>query len=585
MKIENATTGQRAAITTNSPIVLVVAGPGSGKTATLVARVEELLKDGIGAEEIAILTFTNAAAGELQRRLPKVVRSDDPEKKETPIQLGFIGTLHSFALRMLKEHGAPFGYGERVAIISPESAADLIESKAKTLGCKKPLKDLLEIKAKGRPERTTRMDVANTVVASYYDDLKEAGVVDYDVLLMEFRDMLTSDAPAAMSATQTLRNRFACLFVDEVQDSAPIDWEIYRAFPAHAKFYVGDPDQAIYAFRGGSVAEMVQLSKQPDVQVIYLEENFRSCPEVCAAAQHLISNNSLRVPKETRAAVLTRGEVSVLPPTANEGEEIGVVARRIQRINQEQPGASVAVLTRTNAVADAFRKTLAACSIPVVGREVSQLPRDWPMARAFVELLADPNNDSLAFFYLITLYEKKGANPKEAREAAHAARRAATAAGKTINAANLHFGRVVRPESAMEALAGQNVSKEAQAVAVERFRELPLGSTLGDLALSLAEVREHVKDGEGDGVRVLTIHGAKGREFDVVFLVGFEDESIPGRAAKIGPEAVEEERRLAYVAMTRARRELVFTTAETRVTKWKEVVKRTPSRFIAETLG
>ncbi len=160
----------------------------------------------------------------------------------------------------------------------------------------------------------------------------------------------------------------------------------------------------------------------------------------------------------------------------------------------------------------------------------------------------------------------------------------------TASGLNIKVGRIENPENAIKALAEQPVSREAQQIACDRFRELPAGAKMLDLAVALAEVREYSKEADEDGVHVLTMHGAKGREFDVVFIVGFEDEAIPGRAGKPGatPEALEEERRLAYVALTRARIEVYITSAESRVAIYgnhKEVQKRTPSRFTAEITG
>lgn len=579
MKLEEATPAQRAAITTEHPLVLVLAGPGSGKTATTVARINYLIEGGALASQFAVLTFTNSGAREIEGRIQAI---ETVAKNET--QLGHVGTLHSFALRMLKEHGGPFGYGERTAVISPESALDLLQSKARTLGCKTPIKDLLALKAKGRPARTARLDVPGTVVASYYDDMKEAGIVDYDLILWEFRAILAcvcSDPAAAGEVQAKIAAQFPFLFVDEVQDSAPIDWDIYDFFPARMKFLVGDTDQSIFSFRGGAVRRAIGFASRADVEVIRLEENFRSRVEICDAAQRLIEHNGARVAKRTVSTSGPGGEVFDLETFDTEGSEIGAVSHLVKAMLAVEPGIDVAVLARTNAVANNFRATMRACALPVVERTVSALPRDWPLARAFVELLVNPENDSLAFFYLVALYEKKGANPAEAREAAHAARKAAASVGKSINRANLGFGKILRPSSAMEAMAGSVVSRESRMIALDRFRQLPDGASMLDLALALGEVREHVTEAEGTGVHVLTIHGSKGREFDVVFVVGCEDESLP---ARFPDTDVEEERRLAYVAITRARRRVYFSHARSRANPWGGVSARTTSRFIAEAL-
>ena len=119
-------------------------------------------------------------------------------------------------------------------------------------------------------------------------------------------------------------------------------------------------------------------------------------------------------------------------------------------------------------------------------------------------------------------------------------------------------------------------------IAVEKWRERPPGATMEEFTLSLANVTEYVKEGDGEGVKVLTVHGAKGKEFDVVFLVGFEDEAYPGMDAKEGPDGIEGARRVAYVGMTRARSAIYFTTVKSRATPWKQIVSRKPSRFLEE---
>lgn len=587
LTLESATIAQRAAIESDAAEVLAVAGPGSGKTATLVARIRRLILDGVEPQRIAILTFTNAGANELRGRLVDAERVDrdldsgaeDPE----PVELGFAGTLHSFALRMLREHGGPIGYGARLSLISVESARDLLAQRARSLGGKRPpaLSRLLELKAAGRHRPAPAgFDLAETIVRTFWAEMRGSGLLDYDMLLDEFFTVLTESSPAALAAVEALRERFTHLFVDEVQDSARIDWWIYRALPARAKFLVGDPDQAIYGFRGGRVDEMVGHSLTPGVVTLTLAANFRSRPEICAAAQRLIEHNAGRIAKETISTRDPGGVVRLLPAAATDGEEIAIVAREIRRqIEAGTPSGSIAVLARTNAIADGFRKALPGAGVPVVVTTRSSLPADFALARAFVELSVDPDNDALASFYLIARAELAGNIPPDvARAQVHAQRLKANAAGKTLNAVALSFTPITRPEIAVEALAGF-ACRETRAIAGEKLRELPPGAGVLDLALALAAVREYAAEEPGEGVRVLTMHGSKGREFDAVFVVGFEDEAIPGRAE--GAE-LEEERRLAYVAATRARDFLAFSFATSRSSKWEAGARRTPSRFLAE---
>ena len=555
------TASQQEAINTDHHRVLVLAGPGSGKTQVTVERIRRLINDGADPRRIVALTFTNAAARELEERLDGV-------------HLGHTGTLHSFAFRCLKRYGALLGYGAHLSVISPESASDLLETKARALGCKDPLKKLLEIKAAGI-DCTKRLSVAETAVAAHLQELKEAGIVDFDVLLTEFAAFAESLGGHGIMFHEF--DEFDYLFVDEVQDSSPIDWRIYRALPILHKFFVGDPDQAIYGFRGGSVSEMVREAWDTSVKVIRLEENFRSRIEICLAAQRLIEHNRNRVAKETRSTRDWSGSVMVYPEAANEGEEIAIVGRAITHLldllgfTADVPATDIAILARTNSIADAFQRTLKAWGIPVVERVKPDLPRDFALARATVELMANPSNDTLAYLYLKQRNKNAGEMIRQAR-----------AAGKS---ADDYWGLVFSNHPLAESVIGElnraGASKECVMWVVEQLAKLPTGISVEDLALQLSRPDENAKE-EGEGVHVLTIHAAKGREFRAVFVVGMEDETCPGHRKDTNEE---EERRCLYVACTRAKDFLAVSFCRSRVTAWGEIVPMTPSRFISELTG
>lgn len=556
MKLADATAPQQQAITTTHQQVVVVAGPGSGKTATTVARITRLIALGTPPNEIVAITFTNAAANELKHRLG--------------IELGYTGTLHSFALRMLKEYGEARGYGQRISIISPESAQELLESKAKTLGCKMKVDDLLKLKA-DPAQITSRLSLPQTVIASYYADLRESGIVDFDVLLKAFLEMIEEDDEACAR----IAARFSSIFVDEMQDSAGIDWDIYDTLPIARKFYVGDPDQAIYSFRGGRVEHLIRRTMSPKAQTIALEDNFRSHSEITTAAQRLIEHNADRYQKATISRKGPGGTTEV-HAAANEGEESAIVIRRIQSI---EAGRSIAVLCRTNAIAYEYRQQLKANGLPVAEVKRSTLPKDWPAARALIELLSNPDNNTLAKFYLNAKFTSQGQTQLLARRLIHEIEQDANFVFASINANHLHFSRNCNAAMALGHCATQGISAESRMLLAEIVNEIGADSTPLDLALAMNSLRDAKEKPPEHLIHVSTIHGAKGLEFDVVFLVGFEDEVIPGRAR--GKE-VEEERRLAYVAITRARKTLVITHSATRKTSWGSISQNTPSRFIKE---
>lgn len=576
----NRTASQQKAIDSEAQRILCVAGPGAGKTTVLVGRIDRLINSGVEPGKIVALTFTNAAALELQHRIEggagKIISRNEYEEaaiteRHKP-RLGYIGTLHGFALKMLKAHGAGIGYGARLAIIDAEASADLLQAKARQMGCKTKLEKLLELKAKGRPQRNlrSRISVEETVLCAYFDDLREAGIVDFDLILSEFLRMLTEPLYNAAGGIDYGTH----LFVDEVQDSSEQDWRIYQNLPIRNKFLVGDPDQAIYGFRGGRVDVMVAVANGVDYDVIRLEENFRSFDEICAAANLLIWHNNDRVEKATISASGPGGTVDHFPAQTADDERAHVcqmIASGLERAEE------IAVLARTNAIASEMRQALQTAGLPVQQAAKLALPRDWHLARAFVEWLAQPDNDTLAYFFLIARERAKGSTDLEARGLAHSYRLEAQRLGHSIN--SQWFGHQPGDLPGLPAaLAKAGISAEARAMIAGLIRQLPAGADLLELALAMGLHLPEEKPASA-GVECLTIHGAKGREWDVVFLVGFEDECCPGKRGD-----PEEERRLAYVALTRARLACHISSAKARQTPWGAVEPRTPSRYIKEML-
>lgn len=580
MKTQDFTAAQRAAVDSEHPQILCVAGPGAGKSTTLAARVDKLIERGSNPLKIAVITYTNKAA---QSILEKIGRP-----------IGFAGTEHGLGLRMLRKHGASLGYGERTGVIDDDAAADLLASKAQSMGCKTPLKKLVEMKKAGPSPwgralhdatkgqtlavKLYRMTPDELAIAAYYQDLRESGLVDFDLILVEFLRLILADDGA-------IEAEFTDLLVDEVQDCNATDWAIFRAFPAARKFFVGDPRQAIFGFRGGDVREMERFACEPETEVLHLTDNFRCGSNICAAANNLMEHHSGRYKyAPTVSATGQTGDVDAMATAENEGEEIAKVVRDI--CNTDAPPEAIAVLARTNAIANGFREGLKAAGIPVVEPPRSELPRDWGFARSIVELAVQPRNDTLAYFFLLARSKNASVlGDAVARDVIHKLKVLATAAGKPLAPPELFAAGGPSIEKIAAFMDAQGISRETRALVAKLARELPPGADLSDLALAMAR-GEPEQSAEGVGVTCTTLHDAKGREWDVVFLVGFEDEVIPGNRKSDGPEEIEEERRLAFVGITRARHRVVFTSSKTRRATWgrQELQPHTPSRFIGEAL-
>lgn len=593
MHLENMTDPQRRAVTTDHPNVFCVAGPGSGKTTVLAERIKRLVGSNNNERRIAAITYTNAAARNLEARIN---RTTDLERVPWDMSLGYAGTLHGFCLKMLREHGGNAGYGARTAILDDEGARELLAAKAATMGCKDSIDSLVELKRRGRPHRApgavyTRDQL---VVLSYMDELAETALLDFDMILTEFLRILCKQGPL----WQAVKDRFDHVLVDEVQDSAMVDWWIYKALPIANKFLVGDPDQAIFGFRGGEYGLSLKHAANPDVGVITLAENFRCGEEICDAANRLIKHNPGRIPKRTIPEQGAEfGQVGVLfSPHGNEGSEVQTVVDAINSYYTSQDG-TVAILARTNLIAAPFSEALEASGTAVATQPKSEMPADWGLTKALLEFLAQPDNNTLAFFFQIARSQRGGASAVSARNTANTIRQDAQAKGVTIN--ELWF-QIPKEVADVAQVAGhfmdkEEISQESRMLVIEMARNLPPGATMLDLALEASRRDRPEQAKPTEGVTVTTIHSAKGREFDVVYLVGMEDEVIPGSCGRQDTETganlgkaleVEEERRLFFVALTRARSQVWITHSATRRANWgqRPLQARTPSRFIKEAI-
>lgn len=403
-------------------------------------------------------------------------------------------------------------------------------------------------------------------------------MVDFDTILSEFLRMVKEYG----SLRQPFVWPFTHLFVDEVQDSAAIDWDIYWALPMMQRFFVGDQDQSIYAFRGGR-PDLMKL--RDDGEIIMLEENFRSRVEICTAAQRLIDHTSgARYPKATISTRGTGGLVLRVPAEGNSGAEAAEISRIVRA--ESATGVAwneIAVLARTNAVCAEIRDQLKAEGVPVAEGAKSGLPRDWALAKAIVELAANPLNDTLAYFCILAKERHLGQPEKNARKVANDAQRVARSNMRPL-CRELAFGKTDAPRlgNINVFLSDHQISTETRMRISGLMRLLPVDADL--LQLALAMTQDHGTSVPAEtGVTVTTMHGAKGREWDVVILAGFEEEEMVSRS-NVDPssETVDEARRLAYVAVTRARNRLFITHSRMRKTSWGAIEPHRPCRFLEE---
>ena len=235
---------QLRAINSNSPTILAISGPGSGKSSTLVARVQRLLLDGVDPSSICVITFTRAAAAELQQRLGDV-------------RLGFNGNLHSLMFRLLQQHGHLIGLPPQLTILDAEAADELIHECVMTLKAKGSEKTIEELRKTYFvwSSGLKSWDNDRLAVKEYYSRLRDSGAVDFDGILHLGLQVIKK-------MYQGTEWPYKYVFIDEFQDSCNIDAEIYGWMPCANKFFVGDSDQAIYSFRGGNVANIMRSEER-----------------------------------------------------------------------------------------------------------------------------------------------------------------------------------------------------------------------------------------------------------------------------------------------------------------------------------
>jgi DNA helicase-2/ATP-dependent DNA helicase PcrA len=544
------TNPQIAAINSTSPDIAVVAGPGSGKTTVLAHRLRAMMvTKGFAARDMIVISFTNAAANEIVARLKKV---GEPGLDHGPEPLRYAGTLHGWALRLLKESGHLINLPKQISMLTEEDAKQLRDSIIDGQKVKCAMKDIDAALALGPGfylnEAPERLSPQMVVAAAYYRTLLESGVMDFDSLLkfaiLVLEKMHISGGPSGIA-------KIVCLFWDEAQDSGGDDWRIMELIGAENRFVVGDPDQSIYAFRGARPDLFNEYLRKPGREVIKLEENFRCGPSICKAANSLIHWNRGRFEKRTRSLVANIEDEVIVSESHDPGQELEAIAREIRRFKNLN---EVAVLCRFNKTVEKLGLGLAGFGIPVAVAAKPERPVDWPLARAYISLLSNPRNDVLMYWWLVRINGKKGADAIRL----HSMRERKPIV--TMLERQHLFPDNPTPDKLPGLLAAQEIGQESIVAVQKAAASLPPGATLAELAFALADEEIHRKE-TGEGVTVTTIHSAKGREWDVVILPAFEQGIIPSLSKTAN---IEEERRVAFVGITRARFNLIVTNARNR---------------------
>ena len=609
---------QREAVTTPHS-ALVLAGAGSGKTRVLTTRIAWLIREGLASPAgILGVTFTNKAAREMQTRLTAMLPVN-------PKQM-WIGTFHGLANRLLRLHHRDVGLPATFQILDSQDQLAAIKRLLKTLQLSDetyPPRQVMSFingsKEKGlRADRFAPADhfeVKLTEIWREYDrQCRREGVVDFAELLLASYELLSGNT----ALRQHYQSRFRHILVDEFQDTNRLQYAWLKCFAGddNTVFAVGDDDQSIYAFRGAEVGNMRDfLSDYAAGEPIRLEQNYRSTSRILAAANAVIANNRGRLGK-TLWTDAGEGEQIRVYRGWSDGEEAEFIAEEARALKREGVSlADVAVLYRSNAQSRALEHALfqAGLSYRVYGGLRFFERQEIKHALAYLRLLANPADDN-ALLRIINL-PARGIGARTVDGIQMAARdsgdslwqaacqvggRAAASVGRFVllieelrtAADTLGFAELVSHVIDASGLTAMYQADKDGSERLENLSELvnaavsfvpddPAQAMVEFLAHASLESGDHEAAAGEEAITLMTVHAAKGLEFDSVFLTGLEEGLFPHEQSFADPDGLEEERRLLYVAITRARRRLTLSYAQTRMLHGQTRYPL-PSRFLDE---
>ncbi|GHT53869.1 DNA helicase [Bacteroidia bacterium] len=632
---------QRAAVLYNEGPSLVIAGAGSGKTRVLTYKIAYLLKQGISPYNILALTFTNKAAREMKTRVAAIVDEDTARRlwmgtfhaifsrilRREAAQFGY---RSDFTI-----YDAQDSQNLIKAIIKEQELDDKVYKPSTVQARISHVKNVLitpEMYAKDMElianDQFFGRGRIQEIYAAYWNRCRASGVLDFDDLLL-YTYLLFKENPDVLDR---YRNQFRFILVDEYQDTNSVQHEIVGQLAAehHRVCVVGDDAQSIYSFRGANIGNILNFQETyPESKLFKLEQNYRSTKNIVDAANSLIKNNKEQIPKTVFSENETGEKIRVISAYSDYEEGYNVASRIAEmRMLRQYDYQDFAILYRTNAQSRIFEEALRKINIPyrIYGGLSFYQRKEVKDVIAYMRLVANPNDEEA--FKRIINYPLRGIGD--------------TTVGKIIAAANVHnvslwtvlshpltynlnvsTGTAKKLEgfrTLMEQFINDNLTQDAHESGTEIIRKTGLltelyndrtpeglsrvqnieelgnslysfvtsrleeGRTdlqLGDFLaeISLLTDQDTDKDEQTNRVTMMTIHAAKGLEFKNVFVVGLEENLLPSERSKNSPKEIEEERRLFYVAITRAKENVVLTYAKSRF-HHGQAINCSPSRFI-----
>ena len=616
MKLESLNNEQLEAVKTTEGPLLVMAGAGSGKTKVLTTRIAYLISEVvILPEDILAITFTNKAAKEMKDRVINILG---------PIAYKIqISTFHSFGLLILKKHYEKLGYNKNFTIIDSDDVTTLIKKILKELNLDPKMYNPKGIKAQisgAKNELLSSSDyeryasseyeqVVLKVYKKYEQKLKANNSLDFDDLLMG-PILLFRKHPEVLKEYQ---ERFKYILIDEYQDTNEAQYILTKMISAKYKniCVVGDSDQSIYAFRGSNYKNILNFEHDyKDAKVIMLEKNYRSTKNILNVANDIIKNNKQRKEK-TLWTDNDEGVKVTYHRSSNEKDEAFYVKSEIEKLSKTVPLSEIAVLYRTNAQSRNMEEALLRDNIPykVVGSFYFYKRKEIKDLIAYLIVLYNPKDD-ISLTRVINV-PKRGIGNKTIENLTLKANEEGKSIYEVISSGKeLEFKKVIEEINSLrenlsltelvdlvlnrtgikqELLNEKTIEAEVRLENLEEFKSITrnfeekngiisLEDFLMEISL-VSDIEEHKNN--NNVVTLMTVHSAKGLEFDNVFIIGLEEGIYPHMNSLDNNSDLEQERRLCYVAVTRAKKKLWLVNAKRRTLYGMDSMNP-PSRFINE---
>ncbi len=591
---------QAEAIKTTKGPVLILAGAGSGKTKTLTYRIAHLLSQGVKPENILAVTFTNKAAEEMKNRIKKLLVSSFMFYDSSL----FIGTFHSFGVKILRNEIEKLGYGKNFVIYDEDDTFSLAKNIRTELNFpqdKLKAGALLNIISRAKSELITPEEILADADELYRNRILRFNEIYrqrmFAASAVDFDDLITLPVKIFKKFPEVLKkyqDRYQYILVDEYQDTNHAQYTLINLLARGHKniFAIGDPDQAIYGWRHADLRNILNYERDyADAKVIKLEENYRSTQNILAAAHEIISKNTERKEKKLWTQNPAGSQIEVIE-AGDEREEADFIISKIINLNKNSGIGldKMVVMYRTNAQSRVLEEACLYANLPyrVIGAIKFYQRKEIKDILAYLRLVQNPADEISEKRITDVMGKKRFADfkinlpeLKKQAEFLPPAELIKNIIKKTnyYDYLNQKFSGL-NAEGELESDARIKNVRELIGLA-SKYDETEPVSALSDFLTEAALMQENRDNNTLSKLNLMTLHAAKGLEFDAVFIAGCEENLMPHSRSIYSLPELEEERRLCYVGLTRAKKYLWLTFVKSRGL-WGERNEVLPSRFVME---